>query len=118
MGSTSVTLLNEVCLSENRGLRLLLSKDMSASTSALADGSNQARRKDLRQFDPHGLETPGGKEEDCEILSLRVPGRILRADAQSFRLVPELRDVKLLWLDGYVIVTIVPRPVLYGQLQY
>ena len=54
---------------------------MSASTSALAAGSNQARRKDLRQLDPHELETAGGKEEGCEIGPFRVPGRMLWADA-------------------------------------
>lgn len=80
-GSTSVTLLNEVCLSEHRSPGLLLLKDMSASTSALAAGSNRARRKDLRQLDPHELETAGGKEEGYEIGPFRVPGRMLWADA-------------------------------------
>lgn len=85
-GSTSVTLLNEVCLSENRSPGLLSSKDMAASTSALAAGSNQARRKDLRQLDPHGLETPGGKEEGREIGPFRILGRMLWADAAKLLL--------------------------------
>lgn len=59
---------------------------MSASTSALAAGSNQARRKDLRQPDPHGLEAPGGKEEGYEIGPFRVPGRMLRAVAAKLLL--------------------------------
>jgi len=36
---------------------------------------------------------------------------------QNFCLVPELRDVTLLGSDGYVVATIVLRPVLYGELQ-
>lgn len=52
----------------------------------LAAGSNQARREDLPQIDLRGAKPPDGKEEGCEILSLRVPGRMLRADAAKLSL--------------------------------
>ena len=59
IGSTSVNLLHEVCLSVDRSLGLLLIEGHATSTLVLAIESNQARREDFPQIDLHGAKTPG-----------------------------------------------------------